>query len=148
MLKARLGDVGTVWLCIAALGLGSSGGAAAQTSNGRGARDPLQATMIVGSEGKGLFVGAGIPEGNTPIFAAQNGDVPPGIEPLPHDIFTTTDFYQDRDLWSDRALLPLQLARGSRADLGGVRSAADRRRPAALGGVGLLRPRLPARRRS
>ena len=73
-----------------------------QTSMSRGARDPLQVDVIVGSEGKGLFVGAGIPEGNMPIFAAQNGDTPPGIEPLKIDIFSTKDFYKDRDLWFDR----------------------------------------------
>ncbi len=42
-------------------------------------------------------------------------------------------------------LLPLQLGRRPRADLGRVRGAADRRRSAALGGLGILRPRLPAR---
>ena len=99
MAQARFGDRSR-WLGIAAAALIATA-ANAQTSVGRGARDPLKATVIVGSEGKGLYVGAGIPEGNTPIFAAKDGAVPAGIEPLQHDIFTTTDFYKDRELWSD-----------------------------------------------
>jgi hypothetical protein len=35
------------------------------------------------------------------VGAARDGDTPFGIEPLEVDLFTTTDFYQDRDLWSD-----------------------------------------------
>ena len=70
-------------------------------SAGRGARDPLSVDVIVGSEGKGMFVGAGVPPDNMPIYAAKDGNVPEGITPLPHDIFSTKDFYKDRDLWSD-----------------------------------------------
>jgi hypothetical protein len=35
------------------------------------------------------------------IGSAHNGESPPGIEPLETDLFTSTDFYQDRHLWSD-----------------------------------------------
>jgi len=35
------------------------------------------------------------------IVAAMNGAAPPGIEPLERDMFTSDDFYVDRDLWSD-----------------------------------------------
>src|SRR5262252_4764602 len=76
--------------------------ASAQTSVGRGARDPLQPQLIVGSEGKGMFTGAGIPPGNTPIFAARDGAIPKGVTPLAVDIFSTKDFYKDRDLWLDK----------------------------------------------
>jgi len=72
-----------------------------QTSAGRGARDPLSVDVIVGSEGKGMYVGAGVPPDNKPIYAARDGAVPDGVTPLSYDIFSTKDFYQDQHLWFD-----------------------------------------------
>src|SRR5688500_8113139 len=59
---------------------------------GRGAPLPLRAELMVGPDGKGTFVGPGVPEGVVPIVAAADGAAPAGVTPLPHDIFTTTDF--------------------------------------------------------
>jgi len=73
----------------------------AQDNLGRGAPDPLRVDAFVGAEGKGYYTGAGVPDDNMPVYAARDGAVPDGVQPLPVDIFSTTDFYLDEALWRD-----------------------------------------------
>lgn len=47
------------------------------------------------------FVGSVTPWYWEENATAISGDVPAGIEPLPRDIFTSDDFYADRNLWMD-----------------------------------------------
>lgn len=46
-------------------------------------------------------VGASLSADGQFIGLARAGETPPGIDPLPQDLFTSTDFYADRDLWGD-----------------------------------------------
>jgi hypothetical protein len=108
--KAAVLTIGTVPLpvrlvpvlaCLALASCRAPSPPAAAASAGRGAREPLAVAEIVGSEGKGMYTGAGVPADNMPIFAARDGATPSGVQPLPIDIFSTRDFYKDRNLWSD-----------------------------------------------
>ena len=50
---------------------------------------------------KAEWVGAGVPFYNIDAATAKGGAVPKGITPLRRDIFTSDDFYVDRELWRD-----------------------------------------------
>jgi hypothetical protein len=51
--------------------------------------------------GDAEWVGAGVPFYNVDAATAKGGEVPKGIEPLARDIFTSDDFYADREFWGD-----------------------------------------------
>ena len=53
--------------------------------------------MAAGAE----WVGAGVPFYNIDAATAKDGAAPEGITPLARDIFTSDDFYVDRELWRD-----------------------------------------------
>src|SRR6188508_3088615 len=74
-----------------AVAIGSALHVCAQQSVGRGRAM---------SEGA-AWVGAGVPFYNIDEATAKDGAVPAGITPLARDIFTSDDFYVDRQLWRD-----------------------------------------------
>jgi hypothetical protein len=84
--RRRVAFVATLVLGAAWAPVGS-----AQKSVGRGA--PM--------EPKAEWVGAGVPFYNLDASTAKGGSAPQGVTPLAHDIFTSTDFYVDRELWRD-----------------------------------------------
>ena len=47
------------------------------------------------------LVGATVLPGGEFVGSARDGETPPGIDPLVRDLFSSTDFYADRELWSD-----------------------------------------------
>jgi len=103
MKPKAISEVAPVCLAAVAIFLFIAGGAHAadRPSVGRGAPDPLHVDQIIGADGKGMFTGAGVPDDLVAVVAARDGKAPPGIKPLPIDVFTTKNFYKDRKFWSD-----------------------------------------------
>src|SRR5688572_18629231 len=88
--SSRLPTGGAKALAIAVLLCGAPA-VLAQESVGRGR------PMAGGAE----WVGAGVPFYNIDAATAKDGAAPEGVSPLARDIFTSDDFYVDRELWRD-----------------------------------------------
>jgi hypothetical protein len=77
-----------------------SAASSAQRSVGRGWPVPVELPPYDGYPEE-QFVGSVTPWYYEYNPTATGGDAPAGIEPLPRDLFTSDDFYADRDLWMD-----------------------------------------------
>ena len=73
----------------------------AQKSVGRGWPVPVPLKPFTGYPGDD-FVGAVTPWYYTTSATATGGKAPDSVQPLPRDIFTSKDFYSERDLWMDK----------------------------------------------
>ena len=77
--------------------------------------------------------------------SAEPGETPAGIEPLERDIFTSDDFYADRDLWMDPRYFRCNTS-GALEDIwGGNRRPLVGDNPSGNCCLGLLRQRLSKR---
>jgi hypothetical protein len=76
-------------------------------SVGRGAPVMVDAAAlpVLGATYQGGAGPGGNGQPNTPrtfVGSAPPGETPKGVRPLPRDMFTSDDFYKDKDLWSDK----------------------------------------------
>ena len=62
---------------------------------------PQTGALWQGGRG-GPGAGANTGQPRTFVGGALPGETPKGIKPLPRDMFTSDDFYKDKDLWSDK----------------------------------------------
>ena len=86
---------------ISSLGAKAQAPAPAQKSVGRGWPVPVTLKPFDGYP-EDDFVGAVTPWYYQTSTTATGGQAPAGVQPLPRDIFTSKDFYSDRDLWMDK----------------------------------------------
>jgi hypothetical protein len=77
------------------------------------------------------------------IGSAWNGDVPAGVQALPIDIFTSKDFYKDRDLWKDPRYFRCNSPQGLENQRGAVMAAMIGKDPPRTAAWGLCDRGLP-----